>query len=50
MRQLVYLVYGVVVIVVCTWVNASDLEQHNSSRGWSSGGGRGGSWWSGGHK
>lgn len=45
MRHFFYLLYGVVVIIVCTWVNASDMQERNASRGWSGGGRTSGGGW-----
>lgn len=40
MRSILYLLYGMVVISVCTWIDARTMQRYNSApRNWSSGGG-----------
>jgi hypothetical protein len=40
MRSILYLLYGMVVISVCTWIDARTMQRYNSApRSWSSGSG-----------
>jgi hypothetical protein len=52
MRPIIYLLYGLVVVGVCTWIDARTMQRYNSApRNWSSGSsshGTGGGGWLGG--